>query len=497
MSTLMTSIVALASGVTVFGQAIQEIPSPNPTAGGNFASVFATNGTFTVIGAPLDAGSSTSTGAAYVYKDVDGVLELQQELTGTGLQNGDRFGGAVAIGQDFIAIGARLFGNNEGKVFIYELNGQTGLWEEQLFGLPTPDAGGPDPDQQFGKTVSFNEQDQLAIGATDGFLEGVWVFSRDEFGFWNLITDGPLLPAETGSDDFGASLVYRNDVVAVGAPGYDHDGASNAGAVYVFRELGPGVWQQEERLDPDQPTTNGNFGTDIDFDEATLVATEPGIGVSIYRRDKPTQWAFEDTVADTPFPAPDDIALGVDIDRGRVFTTTGVSVGPGQVERAVSAFERITLGDWQPIEDPDYPILAIGDADNDFGVALQALGEDTLLVGAPKQDLPPLNAGQAFVFPAVIADGFPICLVEDCDNNGVIDAIDMFVFNTLTDCNDNGKPDECEILDDPSLDMDGDGRLDECPSDPGACPGDLDFDGDVDSNDLNILLNNFAVICGF
>ena len=77
-----------------------------------------------------------------------------------------------------------------------------------------------------------------------------------------------------------------------------------------------------------------------------------------------------------------------------------------------------------------------------------------------------------------ISEGF-----SDCNQNGIIDICDVasgsfedyndnFVPDVCepSDCNDNEIQDSCEIEQDPSLDVDGDGHLDECQSD---CPADL------------------------
>jgi hypothetical protein len=51
----------------------------------------------------------------------------------------------------------------------------------------------------------------------------------------------------------------------------------------------------------------------------------------------------------------------------------------------------------------------------------------------------------------------------DCNGNGIPDECEE-------DCNDNGRPDDCDIADDPSLDQDGDGRIDDCECLAGDCP---------------------------
>jgi len=88
------------------------------------------------------------------------------------------------------------------------------------------------------------------------------------------------------------------------------------------------------------------------------------------------------------------------------------------------------------------------------------------------------NERVVFVIPPVGPEPLP----NDCNGNGVLDAVDV-AEGTSEDCNENGVPDECEF------DVDGDGVIDACdgcPTDPektvpGVCgcgKTEVDSDGD-------------------
>jgi hypothetical protein len=68
--------------------------------------------------------------------------------------------------------------------------------------------------------------------------------------------------------------------------------------------------------------------------------------------------------------------------------------------------------------------------------------------------------------------------VLDCNQNGVPDNTDI-LNGTSQDCNSDGTPDECQA----ALDSNGDGRLDSCQK----ARGDFDLDGDVDQTDFGHL----------
>jgi hypothetical protein len=62
-------------------------------------------------------------------------------------------------------------------------------------------------------------------------------------------------------------------------------------------------------------------------------------------------------------------------------------------------------------------------------------------------------------------DVFYLRLWADCNSNGVSDAYEMWS-GRVRDCNENTVPDTCELIEDPGLDGDGDGVIDECQTAP-------------------------------
>ncbi|MCA9311990.1 MAG: hypothetical protein KDA21_12335, partial [Phycisphaerales bacterium] len=91
---------------------------------------------------------------------------------------------------------------------------------------------------------------------------------------------------------------------------------------------------------------------------------------------------------------------------------------------------------------------------------------------------------------------FDVVLVNDCNDNGIEDALDI-LNGTSEDCNNNGIPDECDIADMTSEDCNMNGVPDEC--DVINCPGDTNGDGFVNFDDLNNVLggwNTMSNLCG-
>jgi len=69
---------------------------------------------------------------------------------------------------------------------------------------------------------------------------------------------------------------------------------------------------------------------------------------------------------------------------------------------------------------------------------------------------------------------------------GVTTRAAIFTWANFLDCDGDDRPDVLEIVRDPALDADGDGRLDSCNP---ANPADVNGDGRVDASDLSAVLN--------
>ena len=135
-------------------------------------------------------------------------------------------------------------------------------------------------------------------------------------------------------------------------------------------------------------------------------------------------------------------------------------------------------------------LLSSDGVDGDqFGVAV-ALDGDTVVVGALGDD-PGFETGSAYIFGGL----------SDCNENGELDLCDI-ADGFSPDDNNNGIPDECEPPDCP-WDLDDDavvgvpdllsllGSWGPCPP-KGDCLADFDNTGDVGVKDLLILLGNWG-----
>ncbi|MEO0345535.1 MAG: Ig-like domain-containing protein [Pseudomonadota bacterium] len=267
------------------------------SADGSTMAVGAIGESSQLSGDPLD-NSQTSAGAVYIFERVG--LEWQQQayLKPTTIDGGDRFGNAVALSNDgnTLVVGADLEdsgaagvnGNaldngmpNSGAAYVFVRSGA--IWSQQAYLKSS--AG--NPNDVFGKSVAISgDGSHVVIGASSASPSSgsAFVFSQ-QTGNWLL--EDTLTPSNGDAGDiFGFSVAITDDGtrIAVGAPqedsgsnvvnGADGNDSGNAGAVYIFEDVGTGNWQQQAYVKA--PNTDGNdlFGYALAFSEdGTRLAT--------------------------------------------------------------------------------------------------------------------------------------------------------------------------------------------------------------------------------
>jgi hypothetical protein len=244
-----------------------------------------------VAGAPNDLG--TAPGFAHAWERNGMSWTISQRFTAAAdARDGDRFGYAVDVRGDTMAIGAPVGVGGVGAVHVFR-RGAIGGWTEEAV-LHAPNATNTD---FFGQAVSLGD-DLVVIGApSEGSAStgvstvaatdlgarpsgAVYVFRRTGTA-WAL--EAYIKASNTGMyDNFGMSLDLDGDTLAVGAP-VEASGGTNqqdnsvqmAGAVYIFRRSGTS-WSQEAYVKAPSPERSDEFGASLSLRGDTLAvgATE-------------------------------------------------------------------------------------------------------------------------------------------------------------------------------------------------------------------------------
>lgn len=290
---LLGTVPAMAQ-VTASGFDCRKVLPPHPSSGEQFGSTVAVYGDFAAVGS-LDEDQSflyqwTGLSWAQIGEGLPGfVVALNESLLVTGspfvgagrvevfrLSDGssfqtlsagtddDRFGFALALEGDHLAVGAPRRGTSQGAVYVYDVT--TGELDCELGGVAA--AG-----DQFGTAVALSEDD-LVVGAPFAETGGaVYVYDRQRCRNGQEPEPKILRPQNPSPvDAFGFAVAAAGDTIVVGAPQDRKQGVS-AGAVYFFTETASGDWSRlEVSLGGQIPQAGDQLGIAVAFDGENALA---------------------------------------------------------------------------------------------------------------------------------------------------------------------------------------------------------------------------------
>ncbi len=217
---------------------------------GQFGASLALAGDRLAVGAPCQGYQGHCSGAVYIFeRDASGWDEVAYLYAPDGATE-TRFGSAVALSADTLAVAAAGTGAS------YVLYYADGNWQQQA-AIPAP---GPWPMSGAYQSVALRG-DTLVIGAAHSRL--VRLFGRVDTVWSERATFAPTSDVPL-AEQWGASVALANDVLVIGAPitGAEADVAQcepeleSHGAAYVFDRVGDD-WVRSQRL-----TSSGAAGCD-------------------------------------------------------------------------------------------------------------------------------------------------------------------------------------------------------------------------------------------
>jgi hypothetical protein len=419
------------------------------------------------------------TGWAYVYeRDYGGIGNWGEVviLSASDGAEGDHFGESVGISGDTIVVGAYnhddFYYADCGAVYVFERNaGGPDNWG-QVAKLNASDAVAYD---NFGRAVAI-DGDVIVAGAQNVDAVGpacgaAYVFEKPAGGWGDMFETAKLTASDPAANDyFGAAVAISGDTIVIGMPN-DDDAGTECGSAYVF-EKPAGDWvsaTETAKLTASDAAANDAFGVSVTIDGDVVVVGAPqndgaasDAGAAYIFEEPVGGWvSMTETarltaggaVADENFGASVSIAGNTALIALRQHWSAGIGAGCVFVFNGSSWVEegRLLPSDGEPYDEYGY---AVG------------INGDQAVIGTPSWDY---NEG-----------GVPGRIVGA-----------MYVFDYLSDCDENGTLDVCDVADGTLHDDDGDGTPDEC-----ECVGDLDGDGDVDLADLAQLLAHYGMTSG-
>lgn len=267
------------------------------------------DGDFLVIGAygedddVNDANPLSKAGSAYIFQNVAGTWTEVQKVVASDREADDEFGWSVAIHDSTIVVGAHIedhdaaggnFKYHSGSVYMFELNG-SGIWTEtqkvvaddRWVDMNYPNGySGEDLADQFGHTVDI-WGDYMIVGAlhhdyatTSPLTGGLWssgaayIFERSG-GIWSQVQKIQNSD-RTAWDRFGSAVAIDTNVIIVGVYAEDEDENGNnqlmnSGSAYMFERNPAGVWNETQKIVPNDRNSGDHFGWSVDFRDTLMV----------------------------------------------------------------------------------------------------------------------------------------------------------------------------------------------------------------------------------
>lgn len=217
---------------------------------------------YALVGAPQNDAAGAKSGSAYIYARSGKNWKQQVKLIAGDGGAGDSFGYAVSIGGTTAVVGAPKDdddGSNSGSAYVFVRDGNS--WTQHSKLVP----------QNVGKSSAFGEsvlivEDTVIVGApghTHGdtrFAGAVYIYMREGEAWLQkakLTADDA-----SASDQFGNSLALSGNTLLIGAPLRDTQAGKDAGVVYVFSRHGD-TWKQDAKLEAKSTRKNDHFGTSV------------------------------------------------------------------------------------------------------------------------------------------------------------------------------------------------------------------------------------------
>jgi len=237
-----------------------------------FGAAIVLDGGALVVGAPGQPGGD-SNGAVYLFEGAGDAWSQSARLTASDGQNGDLFGYALDKEGDTVAVGA--YGRERGRGALYLFHKPATGWADATENRRLVASDGESEDR-FGVAVAL-AGDWIAVGAdleqSNGKGAGaVYLYSGPDWSEFKMI------PSDGHADQgFGFALDASGDTLIVGAVLDDQQG-DKSGAVYVYRRESSG-WQRQAKLLAEGGKPGDRFGGAVALHEGRLLAGAYGATV--------------------------------------------------------------------------------------------------------------------------------------------------------------------------------------------------------------------------
>ena len=386
------------SGSTWFQSAV--LKPDDPRTADRFGDSVALNGDRALVGAYQDSSGGSQAGAAYLFEYNTGSWSESEKFVASDAAANLRFGSSVSISPsgDRLAIGSvPNFGPSDaGAVYIFfESFGNS--WVENAKLTASDGATG----NQFGGAIAL-ENAQILIGASGDDIEANNAGAAYVFNYSNGLDSWDesqklVSPSPQASGFFGIAVDLDTDQALIGERGSN----SQTGAAYFFAFDGMD-WQFEQTLTASDGGTGDYFGASVALQSNTALvgafsAPSPytsGSPGAVYAFNKTAgTWSESQKITAVDGNGTDSFGESVALDGTQFITGNTKDDDSGDNAGAGYAY-KLDTGSW----DLETKLLSrMGPFEDAFGVAV-ASTEIFTVIGAPENDEAGANAGTAYVF---------------------------------------------------------------------------------------------------
>ncbi|MES2123634.1 MAG: choice-of-anchor B family protein [Gemmatimonadota bacterium] len=280
------AVLAFAQGADGKWTPAGELEAGGRTARSQFGQAIALSGEYALIGAP---GAGTG-GEVQVFRRAGNGWTSAGKLAPAGLAAGDRFGAALAVDGDLLAVGAPGR-DSKGAIYVFH-RGADGAWvaDTSVTARRAPTLA------QFGGSVAIDGNRLVGAAPSANQFSGmVVVFERDaKSHHWS--EKSTLSGFEVGVNRFGSSIAMTGDELWIGAPNSDR-----TGRIYRIRADRSGAWTQMTKWSPDSLQPGASFGATMMLSGSTGIVGMPGDGgglgtVAFLSRNAAGNWSVAQTV---------------------------------------------------------------------------------------------------------------------------------------------------------------------------------------------------------
>ena len=256
-----------------------KLTASDAAATDNFGTALALSDGTLVVGAFGNDDAGTNSGSVYLFRRNAAGVIVERKLTASDAASGDNFGASVAIDGTTVVVGAELDddgGVNSGSAYVYQPDSVGGLIETKLTASDT--AVG----DNFGGAVALHNGTLVvgAVGKADaGSLSGAaYIYRRDAAG---VIVETKVTAGDAAMfDNFGNDVAISGDMIVVGAP-FKDDAGTSSGAAYIYEPDGAGGLT-EQKLTASDAVAFGQFGFSVAINGTTAVVGAPGDAGAVY-----------------------------------------------------------------------------------------------------------------------------------------------------------------------------------------------------------------------